>query len=155
MKHSKDVCAGASFSVQIIYVFSDTGYKINKVCPANCESRLGRKDYWIETLWTSYPYILNERKRNADPNLAVECSFPPIPRSRQRSARWRNNVNFDNFKDMESTLNCIHNYITDDIKNAFYHTRTILNNTRKKFLKKIASEILLNELFIRTDLFKF
>ena len=45
MKHFKDVCAGASFSVQNIYIFSDTGYKINKVCPANCESRLGREDY--------------------------------------------------------------------------------------------------------------
>ena len=46
------------------------------------------------------------------------------------------------------------NYITDDIKNAFYHVRILLNNIRKKYLKNIASELLLNWLFIRTDLIK-
>ena len=30
-----------------------------------------------------------------------------------------------------------------------------MNNTKKKYLKKIASEILLNGSFIRTDLIKF
>ena len=38
-----------------------------------------------------------------------------------RSARSRNDVNFGNLKDMESIFNCIHNYITDYSKNAFYH----------------------------------
>ena len=54
-------------------------------------------------------------------------------RKRQRSARYKNNVNFDNLKDMESIFKCIHNYITD-IKNAFYHIPIVLNNTRKKHL---------------------
>ena len=34
-------------------------------------------------------------------------------------------------KDMESIFNCIQNYITDNIKNAFYHIRIHLNNTEK------------------------
>ena len=84
--------------------------------------RLDGEDYWIETLRTSYPFGQNERKKKPDPNLPVECSFPPIPRSRQRSSRCRNNLNFDN-PNMESIFNCIPNYIADDIKNTY--TRTI------------------------------
>ena len=41
-------------------------------------------------------------------------------------ARYRNNVNFDNLKDIES----IFHYNTDEIKHAFYHIRILLNNTR-------------------------
>ena len=108
----------------------------NKMCSVNRETRLHREGYWIETLWISYPYGLNERKRNSDPNVPVGCSFPPIPRSRERSARYRNNVNFDNLKDMESIFNCIHNYTSDYIKNTFYHIRILLKNTRTKHLKK-------------------
>ena len=136
IKHFKDVCVGASSSVQITEAFPGTGYKNNKMCSVNRETRLHREGYWIETLQISYPYSLNERKRNSDPNVPVGYSFPPIPRSRQRSARCRNNVNFDNLKDMESIFNCIHNYTSDYIKNAFYHIRILLKNTRKKHLKK-------------------
>ena len=50
IKHFKDICIGASFSVQIIEVFLGTGYKNNKVCPVNCETRLDREGYWMETL---------------------------------------------------------------------------------------------------------
>ena len=46
------------------------------------------------------------------------------------------------------------NYITDDIKNAFYHVRILLNNTRKKYFRNIASQLLLNWSFIKTDLIK-
>ena len=56
---------------------------------------------------------------------------------------------------MDSICNCIHNYITDDIKNAFYHIRILLNNTRNTYLKIIASETLLKGSIIRTDLIKF
>ena len=86
------------------------------LCLVNFKTRLDREDYRTESLRTSYPYDLNERKREVDPNLSAGCSFPPILRSRQRSSRWRKNVNFDNLKDMESIFNCIHNYITNDLK---------------------------------------
>ena len=54
IKHFKDVCIGASFPVQISEVFPGTGYN-NKLCPAKCETRLDREDYWIETLQTFHP----------------------------------------------------------------------------------------------------
>ena len=138
IKHFKDVCVGvgASFSIQIFEVFPGTGYKKNKVCPVNREARLDREDYWTETFRRSYPYVVNERKRKADPNLPVECSFSPIPRSVQRSAICRNNANFDNFYYMDSLFNHIHNYITDDIKGVFYHICILLKNARKKYLKR-------------------
>ena len=42
------------------------------------------------------------------------------PRSRQKSEKSWNKVNLENFKDIESICNCIHNYITHDIKNVFH-----------------------------------
>ena len=101
------------------------------MCPVNSETRLDRENYSMKTLRTSYAYSKNEKKRTFDSNFPVGCSFPPFPRSKQRFARYRHNVNFE---DMESIFNYIHNYITDDIKNAFYHIRVLLNNTRRKYL---------------------
>lgn len=57
-----------------------TKYKNNKEHPVNRESRLDTEDYLIETLQSLDPYGLNERKRKADPNLHVRCSFHPIQR---------------------------------------------------------------------------
>ena len=59
-----------------------------------------------------------------------------FPRARQKSARCRNDVNFDNRKDMEFIFNCNHNYVTNDIKNAFYHIRILLSNAREINFKK-------------------
>ena len=56
---------------------------------------------------------------------------------------------------MESIFNRIHNCVADDIKNAFYHIHTLFNNTRKKYLEKFASEILLNGPLVRADLINF
>ena len=50
IKHFKNVCVGASFSVHIIEVLPRTGYNNNKVCPVNRQTRLDREDYWIKTL---------------------------------------------------------------------------------------------------------
>ena len=60
IKRFKHVCVDASFSVQIIEVFPGTGYKNNKVCPINRETRLDREDYWIETLRIFYRYGLSK-----------------------------------------------------------------------------------------------
>ena len=60
--------------------------------------------------------------------------FYPIGESSEASTYLGN---FDNFKGMESIFNCFRNYINDDIKNAFYHTRKLLNNTRKKYMKHL------------------
>ena len=64
--------------------------------------RLNREGYWIETLWTFYINVLNERKRKAGPNLPAGFIFLPNPRSKQWPTRCKNNVNLNNVKDMES-----------------------------------------------------
>ena len=54
--HYKNVCPGATFSVQILEKLPGNGYKNGKVDPAMLKYRLEREDYWIKTLRTSYPY---------------------------------------------------------------------------------------------------
>ena len=56
----------------------------------------------------------NAGKRKAEPRFPARCLFSLIPSTRQRYAGCKNNVNLE----QESIFNCIHNYITDDIKNA-------------------------------------
>ena len=83
------------------------------MCSVNRETRLGKEDYWIETLRTSYIYSLNKRKRKTELNLPAGFSFP---KKRERSTGCRNNVNFDNPKDIESIFSRICSYITDYFK---------------------------------------
>ena len=128
------------YSVQIIEVFTGTGHNFNMVCPVNSKTRLDREDYWVEALQTSYHYGLDLKKGKLTPNLTVEYSFPSIPSSRQRSARSKSNANFDILKDMESIFNCIHNYITDNLKvhsilYAYFWTRLERNIFKKLLLK--------------------
>ena len=54
IKYSKDVCIGASFSVQIIEVFPGTGYKNNKAYPVNYDTTIMHKIYE-----TKYSFCLN------------------------------------------------------------------------------------------------
>ena len=60
-------------------------------------------------------------KEKPGPNLPVDSSFHP--RSKKRFARCRNKVNSHNHKDIEPIFNRIQNYMTNGIKNAFYHMR--------------------------------
>ena len=76
-------------------------------------STIPRKQFITELNRNSYPYCLYAKKESW-PNLPVGCTFLLISKSSQRSARYRNNVNFVNLKGMESVFNCIHNYITVD-----------------------------------------
>ena len=45
------------------------------MCLGNCETRLDREDYCIETLEISYPHGPNERIRKAEPNLPLDVHF--------------------------------------------------------------------------------
>ena len=128
IRHVKVAC------VRIIDVFPGTENKNTRMYPVNRETMLDRDVYWIKTLWASYAYGMNKKKRKFDSNFPVGCSFTPFPRSKQRCARYRHNVNFDNLKDMKSIFNYIHNYITDCIQITFYHIRIFSNNTRRKYL---------------------
>lgn len=44
IKHFKNVCVGACFSVRIIEVLPGTGYNNNKASPVNRETMLDRED---------------------------------------------------------------------------------------------------------------
>ena len=68
--------------------------------PVNSKTRLDRDVYWIKTLLASYAYGMNEKKRKFDSNFSVECSFSPFLRSKQKCARYRHSVNFENLQDM-------------------------------------------------------
>ena len=76
IKHFKDICAGASYSVKIIQVFPNSGYKKNKVCPVNHTTRLNRKDNWIETLRTFHHYGLKKGKRKLTHIYQLDVHFP-------------------------------------------------------------------------------
>ena len=53
-----------------------SGYKNNDVCPKAHEIRLGKENYWMKTLRTTF-----ERIRNNDQKIITLAgeSFPPLP----------------------------------------------------------------------------
>ena len=53
--HFKNVCAGASFSVQIIEKLEGDGRTNGIIDPDLRKYRLQRENYWIKTLRTVYP----------------------------------------------------------------------------------------------------
>ena len=81
-------------SVDIFEIFPGTGYENNKVCPEDHAKSLKRENYWLKTLRTIYPYDLNERARRYDSEVPVEKLFFSIPRTKQRSARSRNDNDY-------------------------------------------------------------
>ena len=143
IKHFKEHCVGASFNVQILEIFQGTGYTNNKVDPTHRKIRLDREEYWMKKLRTIYPYGLNERARDTNNNIPVGKMFPSIPRARERVVRSRRNRNnhatntsVPQFFDNLSTI------LQTDIKRTYYLLRVILNNTKKKILKGIATYII-------------
>ena len=55
---------------------------------------LKREDYWMKTPRTIYSYSLNERAKEHDSEVPVRKLFFSIPRTKQRSARYRNNNDY-------------------------------------------------------------
>ena len=55
---------------------------------------LKREDYWIQTLKTIYPYGLTERARKHDSEAPVGKLVFSITRTKQWSARCRNNIDY-------------------------------------------------------------
>ena len=78
--HYKNVCVGASFSVQIIEKLDGDGRKNRKIDPDLTKYRLQREDYWIKTLRTVYPYGLNDRTKEMCKEKPTGCLFPPLSR---------------------------------------------------------------------------
>ena len=55
------------------------------------ESKGSKEDYWMKTLRNICPYGLNERATKHNSEVPVEKSLFSIPRTKQRSVRYRNN----------------------------------------------------------------
>ena len=94
----------------------------------------------MKTLRTIYPYGPNERAIKHDSEVPVGKLFFSIPRSTQRSARYRNNNDYLKDVTMTNVFTNIHSIIQNDIKDAYYKIWALLNN-----LLKQASELLQNE----------
>ena len=71
----RNECARSSFIIKILEIFPGTGYRNNKVCPAEHTKRLKRKDYWKKALRIIYPYCLTEISRNHDSKVPVRKLF--------------------------------------------------------------------------------
>ena len=98
----------------------------------------------MKTLRTVYPYGLNERTRNMDPEAPVGTQLPPLERFHQRTVRIRSRRNKNIINNVQTFFNKINDLLNNDIKNAYYHIRVLLNNINKKLLRKIAAEIIHN-----------
>ena len=78
--HFKNVCPGATFSVQILENLPGNGYQNGKVDSKTLKYRLEREDHWMKTLRTVYPYGLNDRTKLMNNNLPIGKLFPSLPR---------------------------------------------------------------------------
>ena len=160
LSHFQECGTNGSFGIQILEKLPGNGYVNNKVCPEQKKKRLEREDYWIKTLRTIYPYGLNERVKGSDDSLPIGKLFPPLPRSRVRGIRTRINRN-----NHMSSISVKHFFESLEVmltipKECFNEIRKILDKTKKKILKEIASVILeRNTLFInhsdREQLYQF
>ena len=113
IKHFKDSCPQAYFTVQIIEKFIGSGYIRGKVCPIKKEERLRREEYWMKNLRTIYPYGLNDKVRDGGNDIPIGTLFPPIPRFASRSEHprsCRNNIgNINSVDDFFSFVTNIFN----------------------------------------------
>ena len=133
IKHFRNDCARFFFTIQILEIFPGAGYKNNKVCPVERAKRHKREEYWMKTLRAIYPYNLHERARKK----IVNYHFFSIPRTKQQYTRYRNNNVFSKDHTITDFVTNIQNIIQNNIKDSFYKICIILNNLKKKILKKL------------------
>ena len=74
------------------------------------------------------------------PTTTTTTTF--IPGAALWSSTSGNYVNLPSFNDVESIFKVIHNFIGNNLKNAFYNIRKLLNRMEKKILNLVATEIL-------------
>ena len=132
----------SSFSIQILEIFEGDSHVNGKVCPIPITGKkiLERKDHWMKTLRTKYPYGLNDIARDED-TKPVGLQFPSISRGAARTVRPRTKL-VPTANTADAIFEQIHLIIDSDIKNAYFHIRVILNTVKKKMLKQLAAGIL-------------
>ena len=80
----------------------------------------------MKKLRTKYPYGLNDRARDEDTNKPVGLQFPSISRGPARTARPKTK-SIPTANTADAIFEQIYLVIDNDIKNAYFHIRIILN----------------------------
>merc|ERR1712074_57665 len=139
------------FSIQIIVKMEGTGYNEQRqIDKDQLVKRLKMEDSAMKSLRTIYPYGLNIRARDrvtGTENLDnVGRLFPPLPRKGPSVRRERGNRNNreENFT-KDTFFEKLKTFITGDLKNSFYNIRILLNKMKKKTLKSIYEDIILEK----------
>ena len=95
----------------------------------------------MKTVKAIYPNGLNDRSREFNKNCSPPTTTTFIPGAALWSSTSGNHVNLPSFNDVESIFKVIHNF-GNNLKNAFYNIRKLLNRKEKKILNLLATEIL-------------
>ena len=136
--HYKNVCPGATFSIQVLEKLPGDGYKNGKMDLAMLKYRLEREDYWMKTLRTVYPYGLNDKTKMMNRNLPVGKLYPPLPRHGTRflGKRTRSSKKC-RISNLDSLVHSIFSYHVENRTNKF---RILLNQLKHSNLKQLAVE---------------
>ena len=135
--HSNSYYKDKSYSVEIIEVLSGNGQNENGIMDENIRRlRLVRKDFWMKSLRTNFPYGLKKRSIDLIPGA-------PIDSDGERNKRCHEKWNSRHFKvSLINFLNFLKNQIAIKSKDAFLKIRKKKeegsNTCKKKFPKEIA-----------------
>ena len=136
--HYKNVCPGATFTIQILELLPGDGYLNGKIDPAMLKLRLEREDYWIKTLRSIYPYGLNDRVKSMDKDIPAGKLFPPLPRHGTRFVEHRSRSKVKaRISDLDSLVHSIFSFSTGERSNK---CRILFDRLRQSNLRKLAEE---------------
>ena len=157
ISHKQNVCTDNKFIYQVLEKLPGTGYKNNVLDPEMTKIRQTKEGKWIRRIRSIHPYGLNEKasgkdfykynSQNDTKTTVIGKMFPPLPRTGIRPSIGRQNKNNRNsLTNAEDFFNDLRIILNEDIKNAFYRIRIILNNLKKKQLKEIAYKVLVGDI---------
>ena len=136
--HYRNVCPGATFSIQILESLPGNGYHNGVVDPAMLEYRLQREDYWMKTLRTVYPYGLNERTKFMNKGTPTGKLFTSLPRHGAKFVDQRTRTSRNSrIPDLEALVT---NFFSFEKEIRSNECRKLLDSLRHPNLRKLAVE---------------
>ena len=121
----------------MIEILDGSGYDEDGELNKNILTKmLDRKDFWIETLHTIYPYGLNERKRKSFNCATIGSLYFPIKRYGQRKCRCRNRSNHRSNSALEF-MEFFNNQLSSSLNYSVLEIREYIDNWKKKAFKMI------------------
>ena len=140
-EHYKDVCPGATFSIQILEKLPGNGYKNGKIDTEMRRYRKKREDMWMKLLRTVYPYGLNIKTENMKDDIPVGKLYPPLPRYSERYVDGRRIRGEGNRNLRLSDLDVFLEHLQGvDIILRGNYCRSLLAEYRKADLRKLAAD---------------